>query len=177
MSAESEDATTRTDAAARKNDAGVNHDMNEADVFECVADKQPDSPCVSFDGEVFTYREFDEYANRWAHAFLELGVGRDDHVALVMRNVPEHLGSILGLMKISAAAVNTNFMYTGAEMANILADSRSVGVVVESEFCDTVAKAIAEAHQASCDRIDSTACVTRPPKTPPYRAIRSPMAG
>lgn len=145
MSAESEDATTRTDAAARKNDAGVNHDMNEADVFECVADKQPDSPCVSFDGEVFTYREFDEYANRWAHAFLELGVGRDDHVALVMRNVPEHLGSILGLMKISAAAVNTNFMYTGAEMANILADSRSVGVVVESEFCDTVATAIAEA--------------------------------
>lgn len=145
MSAESEDATTRTDAAARKNDAGVNHDMNEADVFECVADKQPDSPCVSFDGEVFTYREFDEYANRLAHAFLELGVGRDDHVALVMRNVPEHLGSILGLMKISAAAVNTNFMYTGAEMANILADSRSVGVVVESEFCDTVAKAIAEA--------------------------------
>ena len=142
MSAEAEDATTATDADARKNNADVNDDMNEADVFECVADKQPDSPCVSFDGELFTYREFDDYANRFAHAFLELGVRRDDRVALVMRNVPEHLGSIVGLMKISAAAVNTNFMYAAAEIANILADSRAVGVVVESEFADTLAEAI-----------------------------------
>ena len=142
MSAEAEDATTATDADARKNNAGVNDNMNEADVFECVADKQPDSPCVSFDGELFTYREFDDYANRFAHAFLELGVRRDDRVALVMRNVPEHLGSIVGLMKISAAAVNTNFMYAAAEIANILADSSAVGVVVESEFADTVAEAI-----------------------------------
>ena len=142
MSAEAEDATTATDADARKNNAGVNDNMNEADVFECVADKQPDSPCVSFDGELFTYREFDDYANRFAHAFLELGVRRDDRVALVMRNVPEHLGSIVGLMKISAAAVNTNFMYAAAEIANILADSRAVGVVVESEFADTLAEAI-----------------------------------
>ena len=142
MSAEAEDATTATDADARKNNAGVNDNMNEADVFECVADKQPERPCVSFDGELFTYREFDDYANRFAHAFLELGVRRDDRVALVMRNVPEHLGSIVGLMKISAAAVNTNFMYAAAEIANILADSRAVGVVVESEFADTLAEAI-----------------------------------
>lgn len=142
MSAEAEDATTATDADARKNNAGVNDNMNEADVFECVADKQPERPCVSFDGELFTYREFDDYANRFAHAFLELGVRRDDRVALVMRNVPEHLGSIVGLMKISAAAVNTNFMYAAAEIANILADSSAVGVVVESEFADTVAEAI-----------------------------------
>lgn len=142
MSAEAEDATTATDADARKNNAGVNDNVNEADVFECVADKQPERPCVSFDGELFTYREFDDYANRFAHVFLELGVRRDDRVALVMRNVPEHLGSIVGLMKISAAAVNTNFMYAAAEIANILADSSAVGVVVESEFADTVAEAI-----------------------------------
>ena len=147
MTAEAEDAMTTTDADARKNDAGVNDDMNEADVFECVADKQPDSPCVSFDGEVFTYREFDDYANRFARALRGQGVRADDHVALVMRNVPEHLGSMLGLMKISAAAVNTNFMYTGVETANILVDSRSVGVVVESEFADTVAEAIGSAPE------------------------------
>lgn len=147
MTAEAEDAMTTTDADARKNDAGVNDDMNEADVFECVADKQPDSPCVSFDGEVFTYREFDDYANRFAHALRGQGVRAGDHVALVMRNVPEHLGSMLGLMKISAAAVNTNFMYTGVETANILVDSRSVGVVVESEFADTVAEAIGSAPE------------------------------
>ena len=142
MSAERDDATTTTDDEARKNMAGVNDDMNEADVFEAVADKQPDSPCVSFDGKVFSYREFDDYANRFAHVFGDLGVRRDDNVALVMRNVPEHLGSILGLMKISAAAVNTNFMYTAPEIANILSDSTSKGVVVESEFFDTVAGAI-----------------------------------
>lgn len=147
MSAAAEDATTTTDAAARQNDAGVNDDMNEADVFECVVDKQPDSPCVSFDGELFTYREFDDYANRFANALLAQGVRSGDHVALVMRNVPEHLGSIIGLMKISAAAVNTNFMYTSAETANILADSRSVGVVVESEFADMVAGAIGSAQE------------------------------
>ena len=147
MTAEAEDAMTTTDADARKNDAGVNDNMNEADVFECVADKQPDSPCVSFDGEVFTYREFDDYANRFAHALRGQGVRAGDHVALVMRNVPEHLGSMLGLMKISAAAVNTNFMYTGVETANILVDSRSVGVVVESEFADTVAEAIGSAPE------------------------------
>ena len=147
MTAEAENATTTTDAAARKNDAGVNDDMNEADVFECVTDKQPDSPCVSFDGDVFTYREFDDYANRFAHALRGQGVRAGDHVALIMRNVPEHLGSMLGLMKISAAAVNTNFMYTGVETGNILVDSRSVGVVVESEFADTVAEAIGSAPE------------------------------
>lgn len=142
MSIGRDEATTTTDSEARRDMAGVNDDMNEADVFEFVTDKQPDSPCVSFDGRLFTYREFDEYANRFANAFGELGVRRGDNVALVMRNVPEHLGSILGLMKISAAAVNTNFMYTAAEIANILSDSKATGVVVESEFFDILAGAV-----------------------------------
>ncbi|WP_333618073.1 AMP-binding protein [Dietzia sp.] len=151
-----------TDNEARRDTARHNPEINEADVFEAVVDRRPDSPSVAFDGAVFTFREFDQLANRFAHALLGQGIERGDRVAIVARNVPEHLGAILGLMKISAAAVNTNFMYGPEEIRNILVDSASAGVLVESEFAATVAAAICEGGELAVPSLRFLVAVGEP---------------
>ena len=59
-----------TDAVADQSTdplAGTNPDMNEAAVFEAVADRIPDNPLLTMDGVDYTYRQIDELANRMGH--------------------------------------------------------------------------------------------------------------
>lgn len=116
-----------------------NPDMNEADVFEAVADAVPDNRAVTMDGVTYTYREFDEIANRMGHLLQANGVEPGKHVALFMRNIIEHLASMVGLMKIRGVGINVNFRYTEDELAYLFADSDSVATVVEAEYADKVA--------------------------------------
>lgn len=136
-----------TDNDARMDHSGDNDNMNEADVFEAVVDAKPDNPCATFDDRSFTFREFDNFVNQIAHVFLDAGVQPGDRVMLLARNVKEHLGSMLALMKDRAAAVNTNFMYNANEIKYLVENSSAVGAVVEFEFSEKFADVIAAGAQ------------------------------
>ncbi|MFL0579887.1 acyl-CoA synthetase [Dietzia sp. 179-F 9C3 NHS] len=131
-----------------------NPDMNEADVFEAVADAVPDNRAVTIDGVTYSYREFDEVANRMGHLLQANGVEPGNHVALFMRNIIEHLASMVGLMKIRGVGINVNFRYTEDELAYLFADSDAVATVVEAEYADKVAAILPR-----CPELKTVLCV------------------
>ncbi|WP_353109940.1 AMP-binding protein, partial [Gordonia sp. (in: high G+C Gram-positive bacteria)] len=105
--------------------------FNLADVFETVADAVPERVVLTWDGTDITYAELDGLANQVAHNLAAHGVGKDDNVALYLKNSVEHVTSLLGLIKIRAVPVNVNYRYTDAELEYIFDNSDSAAIVVE----------------------------------------------
>ncbi|MBB1012067.1 acyl-CoA synthetase (AMP-forming)/AMP-acid ligase II [Dietzia kunjamensis] len=140
-----------TDAAADQSTdplAGTNPEMNEAAVFEAVADKIPDNLLLTMDGVDYTYRQIDELANRMGHLLKTHGAEPQSHIALYMKNSAEHMAAIVAAMKIRVAGINVNYRYTPAELVYLFNDSQSVAVLVDAEFAETMAAAVPKLETA-----------------------------
>lgn len=124
--------------------AGTNPDMNQALVFEAIVDKIPDNLLLTMDGEDFTYRQIDDLANQMGHLLRAHGVEPGSHVALYMKNSTPHMTAIIATMKIRVSGINVNYRYTPAELVYLFNDSKSVGVLVDAEFGETMAAALPE---------------------------------
>src|SRR5262249_41015927 len=58
--------------------------------------------------EQYTYAEAHDISNRYANGFANLGIGKGDHVAIMMPNCPEFIWTIWGLGKLGAVTVPLN---------------------------------------------------------------------
>ncbi|HEY6427488.1 MAG TPA: AMP-binding protein, partial [Acidimicrobiales bacterium] len=83
-------------------------DWNYADVWETVADVQPESTAVIQGSRGVGWAEFDSGADGVAQFLLDLGAVRQDKVALYLYNCPEYLQAAYGALKVGLVPVNTN---------------------------------------------------------------------
>jgi acyl-CoA synthetase (AMP-forming)/AMP-acid ligase II len=102
---------------------------NWADVWELIADVQPDAPALVHAGVRRTWTEFDRRADGVALALLEAGLERGDTFAQYLYNSPEYLESVFAGVKLGFAPVNTNYRYVDDELV-YLWDNADVGAVV-----------------------------------------------
>ncbi|MGB3301580.1 AMP-binding protein [Gordonia sp. (in: high G+C Gram-positive bacteria)] len=105
--------------------------FNLATVFESVVDAVPERAALTWEGEDITYADLDKLSNQVAHLFTTNGLGKDDNVALFLKNSVEHVTSLVGLIKVRAVPVNVNYRYTDAELEYIFSNSDSAAIVVE----------------------------------------------
>lgn len=82
----------------------------------------------------FTYLQFNEEINKTANHFLDLGVKKDDKVAIQLHNSPEFLMCWFGLAKIGAVMVPLNIHYTHEECGYIISKCHVSTVVTEESF-------------------------------------------
>lgn len=94
----------------------------------------PDKPAVIFEGRSFSFRELNERANRGAHSFGSIGIGKGDRVGVLLQNSNQYLEIFFGLSKIGAILVPINTRLAGAEMTYILNDSGAKALVFGEEF-------------------------------------------
>ncbi len=73
-------------------------------LLERQAQKTPDKACLLFEGRRWSYREFNDWADRIATVFQEQGVERGDTVGLLMENCPELLACVAATVKLGAVA-------------------------------------------------------------------------
>ena len=73
------------------------------ELFESVADRQPDRPAIVTDAGVETYAELDRRANRIAQALLEHNVVREEPVAVLTECCADLPAAVLGIWKAGAA--------------------------------------------------------------------------
>ena len=66
-------------------------DWNYADVWETVADVQPEMISVTQGNRNVGWRDFDRGADGLAQFLLDLGVAKQDKVAMYLYNCPEYL--------------------------------------------------------------------------------------
>jgi fatty-acyl-CoA synthase len=113
-------------------------DWNYADVWETVADVQPEATAVTQGARNVRWTEFDSGADGVAQFLLDLGVVRQDKVALYLYNCPEYLQSSYGAMKVGLVPVNTNYRYGDDELAYLWDNADAVAVVFHGSFSDRI---------------------------------------
>ena len=85
-----------------------------------------------------TWDEFNKRCNQIANSLSELGVKKEDCVAIMGFNSIEWMESYFAASKIGAVPVNLNPRFVKDEIIYVLEDSDSVAVFVEDEYAKAV---------------------------------------
>jgi citronellyl-CoA synthetase len=98
--------------------------MSSRDCFaarvQATAARWGDNTAIIFEGRELSWRELNEYANRYANALKRLGLGRGDVVSIMMENRVEFLTSLLAINKLGATAALLNTNLTGGPLAHCI---------------------------------------------------------
>ena len=97
--------------------------LNLAVLLEDSVRNVPDRIAVICGDVEFTYRQINEKANQIANALKEMGIGKDDKVALSCPNLPFFPMIYYGILKAGATVVPLNVLLKGREIAYHLDDS------------------------------------------------------
>ena len=113
-------------------------DWNYADVWEAVADLQPDLVAITQGERNLTWADFDSGADGIAQFLLDLGVARQDKVAVYLYNCPEYIQTTYAAMKIGLVPVNTNYRYGDDELSYLWENADAVAVAFHGTFADRI---------------------------------------
>ena len=102
-----------------------------------TASKLPDKVAV-IDGErTFTYRQLDQYSDRYSAALAKLGVNKGDRVGLLTPNCVEFVIAFYGVIKSGAVATTINSGYREREVAHQVNDSGAEVLIVHQALLQT----------------------------------------
>ena len=113
-------------------------DWNFADVWEVIAEQQPDVPALVHGDRTVSWAEFDRRADGVARALLDAGVAEQDKVAQYLYNGTEYLESTFGLFKAGLVPVNTNYRYGDDELVYLWTNADAVAVVFHGTFAERI---------------------------------------
>ncbi|MGA9277950.1 long-chain-fatty-acid--CoA ligase [Ilumatobacter sp.] len=105
-----------------------------ANVTRTHAAERPDKPALICDDRTLTYGELDAESCRVAQALLAAGVGSQDRVGFIGKNITEYFTLCYGAAKINAVPVAVNWRLAPPEMSYILDNADAKVVLVEGEF-------------------------------------------
>ncbi|MFY4774257.1 fatty acid--CoA ligase family protein [Metabacillus sp. RGM 3146] len=94
--------------------------MNLSSRLAETGEKYRDKAAYFFEGEQTTYGELNEMADRFAASLVAMGIGKGDHVALLLGNSPYFVISFYGALRAGASVIPVNPIYTPSEIAYIL---------------------------------------------------------
>jgi carnitine-CoA ligase len=124
--------------------------LKQRTIGHLLADKATrigDRTWLIFGEQRYTYAQAHDLSSRYANGLRGLGVGKGDHVAVMMANCPEFIWTIWGLAKLGAVAVPLNTAARGELLKYFITQSDSSCVVVSAELADRIAEALGSDHQ------------------------------
>ena len=89
-------------------------------IIERNAQEYPDNIAIKFEDITLTYKEFNEWVNRYANYFISLGLKKGDVVELMMTNRPEYLMIVYAIGKIGAITSLINIDLREMSLAHCL---------------------------------------------------------
>ena len=92
----------------------VCHPVHQA--FEEQARARPDSPCLDFLDNKYTYGEVFDRIRCFACGLQKLGFGKGSKIGLCLPNCPYYVFAYYAVLKVGATVVNFNLLYTEAEI-------------------------------------------------------------
>ncbi|HMR10441.1 MAG TPA: AMP-binding protein, partial [Polyangiaceae bacterium] len=118
-------------------------------VVEDNAKKLGGGLALEMDEQQLTWRELSERTSRVAHVLTALGVKRGQVVALIGKNSPDYLATLLGVSRVGATASLINYHLEGQPLAHALSASQARVVLSEEEFLDAAKAASSEVRVLS----------------------------
>ena len=107
--------------------------------FEQQVARQPDAPCLVWDGGQMDYRTVNARANHLARRLVALHAGRDRIVAIAMQRSPELVVAMLAVAKAGAAYLPLDPDAPVARLATVLQDSGALALLVQQPDWDRLA--------------------------------------
>lgn len=98
---------------------------------------RPGKAALKFRDTVISYAELAELTGSLGTALKDAGIGRGDHVTIVLPNIPEFVISYMAVVGIGAVAVPVNPSFTSRELSHVLKDSDSRALIMETPNADT----------------------------------------
>ncbi|RKY36284.1 MAG: fatty acid--CoA ligase [Candidatus Omnitrophota bacterium] len=107
------------------------------EVISDLIDKQNKvlkKPALIFDGRKISYAELRDRTDKLAKGLIKLGIEKGDKIGILLRNCPEYVISLFGIIKAGAIVVPLNFMLKEEELKPILEEAEIKLVISSSEF-------------------------------------------
>jgi long-chain acyl-CoA synthetase len=98
---------------------------------------RPEKVAIRFRDKEITYQELYRLADALGSALRRAGINRDDHVTLMLPNMPEFVISYMAVIGIGAVVTPVNPTYTSRELRHILCDSDSKALIIEHDNVGT----------------------------------------
>ncbi|MFC1899212.1 class I adenylate-forming enzyme family protein [Chloroflexota bacterium] len=110
------------------------HNMNLKTMLSAQAERYGDKTAIVSGESRLSYAELDKASNKAARAFLEMGVGKGDRVAMLALNSPEFVVMYFGIVKIGAITVPLDTKYKLDELTSLFTDSKPKVLLTETSF-------------------------------------------
>lgn len=122
--------------------------MVVGDILKFFANRHPDKVAVHYLDNTITYRALNDRSNRLADSLLSQGFQPNDKISILLRNCSEYIEIVFALAKIGVACVPVNARLVGEEIAYIVNNSDSKGLITEEGL---VEKLISVRSKLNCD--------------------------
>ncbi|HWK71504.1 MAG TPA: AMP-binding protein [Burkholderiaceae bacterium] len=111
-------------------------------LFEDSCAKHAGNPAYLSMGASMSYAQLEERSRHFAAWLQSAGVKKGDRIALMMPNLLQYPVCLFGALRAGAVAVNTNPLYTAAELEHQLSDSGAETIVIAENFAHTLQQAL-----------------------------------
>ena len=111
------------------------------DLLTRTANRLPNKVAVIDEERRFTYRQLEEYSNRFAAGLARRGVLKSDRVGILAPNCVEFEIAFFGIIKVGAIATTINSGYREREIAHQINDSGAETLVVHEDLLETAVTA------------------------------------
>lgn len=95
---------------------------------------RPDKPALVYGERTMSYSQLDDESSRVAQGLVAAGVGPQDRVAFLDKNMPEYFTLLFGAAKVNAVTVAVNWRLAPPEMEYILNHSEVKAILIGAEF-------------------------------------------
>ena len=102
-------------------------------ILAAAADRFGDEEALCFPGQRWSFAELADKADAYARGTAALGIGRGDHVGILMPDTADYAAVLLGLWSIGAVAVPVNGRYKHDELAYIIGHSDMRLLIVDDD--------------------------------------------
>ena len=113
--------------------------MNVGQLLTLQANKFPERTALLFENKKFTYREFNQRCNQFAHSLLRFGLRKGERVAKLLFNSNPLVEIFMGTAKAGGVFTPINFRLAAEEVLYILNHSDARFFVFGEEFSSLVA--------------------------------------
>ena len=110
--------------------------MNFGYIFDRSALIWPDKEALIYGAHRITYAGLEDRTNRVANGLIALGIGKGDHVAILVKNDHRFVETLLGALRTGASITPTTTRAHYSTLAHILTDCGAKVLFASSDFAD-----------------------------------------
>jgi len=98
----------------------------------------PDRRFIVFEGNTWSFAQFNERANRLANAFRDSGLKKGDRIGMLHVNCPPYVEAYFAAAKIGAIFVPLNFRAKSDELAYMIGNAKPNTLLVGARYFDMI---------------------------------------